>query len=76
MATENDEGFIDPLALGHWDGDEFHFDEPFTTTDEDGNPLSIRVLHTEFATLQDGITKQDVVNAIVNSVHVVARHDS
>lgn len=62
------EGFTDPNTLGAWYGDTFIFDEPITVRDEDGQPHDLRVLHGEKAVLPPGVTKEQLLFALVNPI--------
>jgi hypothetical protein len=66
--------FIDPDTIGHWEGSKFVFDEPITLITEDGTPRTMREIDTEGMTLAGGITKDDVIHALVNS-RSSAHHD-
>lgn len=58
-------------GAGHWDGDEFVFHEPVEMyVDRDEQPKRMRRLNFAGMTLTDGITREDVVHAMLNALHV------
>lgn len=61
------EGLIDPLTVGHWEGMTFRFDQPVFMTDEEGRQHTMTAIELEGMTMEEGITPDDVISALVNS---------
>lgn len=67
--------FIDPDTLGNWVGEIFVFEEPFMLRDANGGEYPVQQINTTGMVLQDGITRDDVVHAMINSTHAESRFD-
>lgn len=61
MADEQQ--YIDPDEVGHWEGNTFVLDTPVTNA----NVGFRRITIDENASFGDGITREDVVHAMLNS---------
>jgi hypothetical protein len=57
-----------PEDHGHWEGSLFVFNEPLVLTDGDGGEYTIKKLDTGSGIYGDGLTPQDVVYALLNSI--------
>ncbi len=64
------DGMIDPNDCGHWDGDRFVFDPPLTLFDADGGVHVMQQLDFTHMVLQGGLSRDDILHAMVNAVHV------
>lgn len=66
--SENPTDYVHAADAGRWDGDRFVFDPPLVRLDDDGQPCTIQELDCARMSLPDGITRDDVVHALLNPV--------
>lgn len=62
--------YVKPEDAGHWDGDRFIFDHPLIMRDQYGRDQTMRVLDCSRMQLDEGITREDVLHALLNPEHV------
>ena len=65
MENKNDI-FVDPEKAGHWDGDTFVFNETVEVPVDGGGTVLMSRLDTSTMELAEGITRDDVILAILN----------
>ncbi len=67
MPHPNPDDLVNPEDAGRWEGDTFHFHEPLVTVRNDGVSVMKSITIPPEA-LGDGITRDDVVHALLNQV--------
>lgn len=60
----------EPEDAGHWEGQTFVFDEPLKIMVDDGDEITLRRIDTSSMELEDGISVEDVISALLNPVKV------
>lgn len=59
----------DPKDHGYWDGDVYHFTPPLEFAGKDDLPHTVRSIDLTQLALGEGISRDDVVHAMLNPVH-------
>ena len=60
----------EPEDHGHWEGDRFVFTPPLKFVDELGRDQVMRTIDCSCLQLGEGVTRDDVVHAMLNSIIV------
>ena len=64
---EQEQTYVDPATVGRWEGDVFVFnDPPFIVIAKDGHPASFTRIDTKGMVLAEGVTRDDVIHALIN----------
>lgn len=67
MSSEDDQ-MRRPEDHGRWEGDTFHFEPPVELPDGRGGTKTVRSVMMDGAMLEDGISKDDVIHAMLNQI--------